>query len=311
MSSETAGRPENVSTSLASSPPGKEAPIASSLPRHYPNPGYLGMSSHSTIFNQVSSSTVPHGEAPEHDARQLVLLFQHDSIEDWHFLEQATSMLGRLDQLDISQLARLVQSWLEQGVNLPLAEPFVAYCSEAATEWTAQTRPSRSSPDYHSATRNRVNFLLQNTQRPINVRQDSGFSAFLGQIVGENFRLEALGIFLTAAARAALDTSFFPSLFTSDRQRRTLIRALSFLGDSCLETCLGLDCLNDLQLVLQYENFILHSQVDGDQSQSFPPRRFMHDFCVDRTLTEEFTPRLPFLEEDGRCCKLTLRSGVS
>lgn len=175
-------------------------------------------------------------------------------------------LLWRLDQLDISQIASLVQSWLERGVNIPLAEPFVAHCSEAVTQWTAQTRPPRSSSDYNTATRNRVNFLLENTQRPINVRQDTGFDALLGQIVGENLRLEALGIFLTAAARAALDTSFFPSLFTSDRQRRTLIRALSFLGDSCLETCLGLDCLNDLQLILQYENLILHSQVDGDQS---------------------------------------------
>lgn len=191
-------------------------------------------------------------------------------MEDWHFLQQATSMLGRLDQLDISQIASLVQYWLERGVNLPLAEPFVSHCCETVTEWTARTRPPRSSPDYNTGTRNRVNFLLENTQRPIDIRQGSGFDAFLGQMVGENLRLEALGIFLTAAARAAVDTSFFPSLFTSDQQRRTFVRALSFLGDSCLETCLSLDCLNDLQLILQYENFILHSQVDGDQSQSLP-----------------------------------------
>ncbi|KAL3417430.1 hypothetical protein PVAG01_11430 [Phlyctema vagabunda] len=37
-------------------------------------------------------------------------------------------------------------------------------------------------------------------------------------------------------------------------------------SDSCIEIAISLDCLNDLQLFLQYENFILHSFVEGDQS---------------------------------------------
>ncbi|KAJ5807319.1 hypothetical protein N7447_010775 [Penicillium robsamsonii] len=55
--------------------------------------------------------------------------------------------------------------------------------------------------------------------------------------------------FLTAAARATLDTCYFPLLFTTDRQRRELIKDISLIGDWCLETYLTLDCLNDLQLV--------------------------------------------------------------
>lgn len=149
--------------------------------------------------------------------------------------------------------------------------PFVSQCTDAVAEWNEHTKSVPSVPEYSSGTRQQVGLLLENTQRTIDMRQTSGFEAFLGQIVGQNLRLETVGIFLTAAARATLDTAFFPSLFTCDAQRRELILTLSFLGDACLETCLALDCLNDLQLVLQYENFILHSQVDGDQSQSFLP----------------------------------------
>ena len=254
----------------SSNSPNNEPSEASSLPRHYPNPGYLGVSSHSTIFNQVFSSTIPHGAVPELSAGQPVPPLQHDSIWRWNLIEKASFLVERVDLLDIPQLACLVRSWIDRGVCLPLAEPFVSRCTEAVVEWTEHTNSIPSAPEYSSVTRQRVSLLLEKTKRAIDVRQTSGFEDLLGQIVGPNLRLEAVGIFLTAAARATLDTVFFPSLFACDAQRRALILTLSFLGDACLEICLALDCLNDLQLVVQYENLILHSQVDGDQSQSLP-----------------------------------------
>ncbi|KAF4969339.1 hypothetical protein FSARC_3414 [Fusarium sarcochroum] len=47
---------------------------------------------------------------------------------------------------------------------------------------------------------------------------------------------------------------------------RGLSRLAMQFSDAFLEIAVSLDCLNDLQLLLQYENFILHSMVDGDQS---------------------------------------------
>jgi hypothetical protein len=55
-------------------------------------------------------------------------------------------------------------------------------------------------------------------------------------------------------------------LFNNGEQRRCLARKLASLSDACLDSCISLDTLTDLQLVLQFENAILHSQVDGDQS---------------------------------------------
>lgn len=76
-----------------------------------------------------------------------------------------------------------------------------------------------------------------------------------------------MGIFFTAPGRASLNVVNFTSLFKYPGQRRDLAKTLTYIGDCCLEICLSLDCLNDRQVMLQYENFILHSQVHGDQSQ--------------------------------------------
>ena len=62
------------------------------------------------------------------------------------------------------------------------------------------------------------------------------------------------------------------------------------LSDRCLEMCLSLDCLNDMQLLLQYENWIIHTFLDGDQSkQTFRSDRFV------------LTARLPFMAETEGC----------
>lgn len=295
--------------SLPVSSPDEENSNASSLPRHYPNPGYLGMSSHSTIFNQVFSSTTAHAAAPQHDVQQPAPPISPaltDSIQDLTILEKGLFALSHLDQLDIPKLASLVRSWLDRGVNLPLAAPFVPQCLKAVANWSNLPRPSWNTSDYRIDARNRVRLLLESTQKPIVVHQDSSFELFVSQILGENLRLEALGIFLTAAARATLDTCSFPALFTTDRQRRELTKTLSLIGDFCLETCLALDCLNDLQLVLQYENFIVHSQVDGDQS------KLLHGLYVANSCSGElkFRSRLPLLAKDGRRRELPFCPGI-
>jgi hypothetical protein len=188
-------------------------------------------------------------------------------IIDQTTLEKANYALSLLDQLQVSALASLVRFWLKKGVNLALAEPFVETCVDAAVEWRELSDPLVGSND----TIQRARDLLENSHRSLMFHKHSTPSEYLQQISGKNLRWESLGIFLTAASRAALDTSSFAPLYNSDERRRGLIKALLYIGDCCLETCLALDCLNDLQLVLQYENLIVHSQVDGDQSQSFFP----------------------------------------
>ena len=73
-------------------------------------------------------------------------------------------------------------------------------------------------------------------------------------------------MFLAAIGGATNEIEFFPPLYRTDEERCRLRRMAANLCDVALEVCLSLDSLNDLQLVLQYENWIVHSYVDGDQS---------------------------------------------
>lgn len=78
-----------------------------------------------------------------------------------------------------------------------------------------------------------------------------------------------LGMFLVALSRAAEDMACYPPMYTTPAGQQRLQKLALHYADQCLEICLSLDCLNDLQLMLQYENFIAHSMIDGDQSKSW------------------------------------------
>lgn len=188
-------------------------------------------------------------------------------------MNSAASAFTRIDQIDVSKITPLVRSWIARGANLPLAGPFVIHCLESVEQWrqllgsvsdNAMPRENLRTSTSNAAY---VKNLVANTQKVIITRQDMGTEEYLAQMLGENLRWEILGLFFTAAARATYDTAYFPTLYTTHEERRELMKALTSLGDCCLEICLELDFLNDLQLILQYENFIVHSQVDGDQSK--------------------------------------------
>jgi hypothetical protein len=104
----------------------------------------------------------------------------------------------------------------------------------------------------------------------LKVRADDTIETFCGLFCRTSARWETLGIFFTAVSRATIDVAQFDGLYNSEQERRALRRLAMRFSDSCLDIALSLDCLNDLQLILQYENFILHSLVDGDQSKCYP-----------------------------------------
>ncbi|KAK7397709.1 hypothetical protein QQX98_012924 [Neonectria punicea] len=200
-------------------------------------------------------------------AQEPVSSASRDMLNGQSLADRASHALNQLIRMDIPRLRKLVQVWLDKKVNLPLAEPFVARCADA-TQDMAALLPSSSIglPEPSAVVVQQAKLLLRNTRRRLVLRRESTVAEYFAQMFGDNLRWESLGIFFNAATRAALDVASFPSLYADDQQRRDLIRALTYVGDCCLETCLALDSMNDLQLILQYENFIVHSQVDGDQS---------------------------------------------
>lgn len=173
--------------------------------------------------------------------------------------------------------------WLAKGANLALAEPFVARCAESVSQLFTS-----HDDDWHLVYARR---LLQNSAKPLQFHEASDLSSIAAQFLDHNARWETLGIFFAAVSRATIDIPFFPTLYTTGEDQYTLRRLATKLSDFALEISLSLDCLNDLQLIVQYENFIVHSYVDGDQSESY--------FCSSaRTTTDQ--PRLPLLAQTRR-----------
>ncbi|CAG7924654.1 unnamed protein product [Penicillium olsonii] len=219
----------------------------------YPNPGYLGSSSHAAIFKHIT----PDGDHGGHQAAPETL--HSDLFGDNHLVLQGADILKHLlTKYELSAMKDLVVFWLAKGANLALAEPFVNQCTRSVSQLFTY-----HDENWHLVYARR---LLHNSAQPLHFNDSSDLDGFSAQFLDHNSRWETLGIFFAAVSRATIDIPFFPSLYATEQQQYTLRRLCTKLCDFALEISLSLDCLNDLQLIMQYENFIVHSYVDGDQS---------------------------------------------
>lgn len=192
------------------------------------------------------------------------MLMQSQSTGENILLIQGADVLRQLlNTFPLAAMKDFVTFWLATGANLALAEPFTEKCTEDMTRlFTSFSQED----NWHLAYAQR---LTQNSREPLKFNGTSDMETFSAQFLDQKFRWESLGIFLSAVSRAAIDISFFPPLFKTEKDQFILRRLSTKLSDLALDIALSLDCLNDLQLVLQYENFIVHTHVDGDQSKKF------------------------------------------
>ena len=226
-----------------------------------PNPGYLGPSSHVAIFNQIDAGALRSVDDTAIASPPTPVLSQ---VTPTSRVNEAADLLLQIqEQFDLISTIPLVTYWLAKGVNLALAESFVVVCRDVVE----QLRPALQTIETGSSLK-LITYLLRNSGQPFDVNAESDFSAYVSQLGDRNPRLECLGIYLTAVARATIDVPFYPPLYTTETERLKLRTLIQSLNDVILGLCLSLEYLNDLQLVLQYENWILHSYMDGDQSES-------------------------------------------
>lgn len=228
---------------------------------HYPNPGYLGLSSHATIFRQLPPAL--HDETDGSQSAHEVGSTQglEAAIEDDQVIQGAKLIEDILKTPQVKLCRVLVDDWITiGGVNLALAGSLVISCAQSAEHTLTQLNESIQTCQELSMK------LFVNSRKSIVLNEHANMDDFLAGFCGENIRWEALGLFFTAISRATLDMSRFTPLYRTEQQRKALRRNTMRYADRCLDFGLSLDCLNDLQLMLQYENFINHSCVDGDQS---------------------------------------------
>lgn len=168
------------------------------------------------------------------------------------------------NSFSLASVNALIASWLAKGVNLALAEPFVKTSLDSIDRlWT---EISDHAEDWHI---NLSRQLLHHARSPLVNHGMTTMSDFVRLSCGRDIRLETLGIYLTAAARASIELPFFHPLYVDLKQRDRFRRSVTQLADHILDLCLAFDHLDDLQLVFQYENWILHSYTDGDQSELY------------------------------------------
>ncbi|KAG0645056.1 Quinic acid utilization activator [Hyphodiscus hymeniophilus] len=185
---------------------------------------------------------------PEHSVNEADIAYGAKLVEK---IQQCTNVLS---------CSRLVTAWISKEVNLALAG--------SLTKKSAQTMEhifdglNGETDEALHISRN----LFLHSSRPLAIERTSTFDHFCASFCTESARWETIGLFFTAVARATIDLTSFGSLFTTEQQCLGLQKLATRFSDQCLDIALSLDCLNDLQLLLQYENFINHSFVDGDQS---------------------------------------------
>ena len=225
----------------------------------YPNPGYLGSSSHDTIFkrldasSQDSSSTLSLSVGANGVNASVPLASSIAFKRAVWAIEQARA------GLDYDSCGDLTTQWLNTGLNFALAGPLTASCAESAVKKLHRgTYPAIQT----------CHELFVNSARPISAGPGSTLEAYCDNFcsVG-NIRWETLGIFFTSLSRALNDLQNCGSPFHTREQRRRFQKLSLALADECLEAVMSLDCLNDLQLIFQYELFNAHSVADGDQSK--------------------------------------------
>jgi hypothetical protein len=251
-------------------------------PHHrYPNPGYIGSSSGFAIFNEVQSMSETPVDENVHSPFDPPAEMPVDTLEDQSILPRATHVLDRLYHIDIEQLAALILVWVDTGASLALAESFVLGCVHDMLEFSRTRRTAGFESGSLAQTRadaQQARLLSRNTCRPIVLTGNSTFDAYLGQMTGPNRRWETLGLFFVASAKAASEVEMFPALYANNDDGKKLAKSMTYLIDCCLELCLGFDCLNDLQLILQYEQFHTHSGIYGETS--FRAWRIMGDLAT-------------------------------
>lgn len=163
-------------------------------------------------------------------------------------------------------LKSLIAQWRATGSNLALAELITDSCVDAVGISLASTSKDQPWP------REFERPLLRNSQRGLAVSTTSTISDFIHQFTGRNIRWETTGVFFAAVVRASFETTVFPRLYEVSSQRVALISRTVELLDALTEMCLSFDCMDELRLILQYENFIAHSYVAGIRCKFSWPR---------------------------------------
>ena len=164
-------------------------------------------------------------------------------------------------RVDAEAFKGLVSFWLTKGTNLVLGGFLTEACVSNVTDTLG------SLPDDLVSRNQLARSFFKNSSRRHVFSRTTTLASYVEDVSQTNIRWEALIIALVALGRASIDVPHYPGLYTTQAEQDVFQKLVTSLSDSCLELALSCDRMDELLLICQYENWILHSVIDGDQSE--------------------------------------------
>lgn len=240
-------------------------PVVTSTTARYPNPGYQGSSSLSNVFDQIPADTTYPPAISPLDRLHDPLHTHCNLVSEEQIAYGARVLEGLVVTIPGAASSRILNSWTGRGNNLSAADAVAVKCYTAAAKLVDDLQSKKRAASQISQE------LFDRSSQPLHAGAITTLDEYCDQFCGSNVRWETLGLFVTAVTRASGDFAVFEGLYDHE-SRHTFQRAAMHTSDNLLYLCLSLDRLDDLQLLLQYENFILHSCTEGDQSKTAASR---------------------------------------
>ncbi|KAH7174934.1 uncharacterized protein B0J16DRAFT_404785 [Fusarium flagelliforme] len=182
----------------------------------YPNPGYLGSSSHTALFNHVRKGNgEPFTQGSEEGGQEISPRF--DASIDKNLVVVGTQLLKELSCLpNILTYFDLVQNWVVKGANMGLVEPLTQPCSQntrlvlSTLVGNPEMAPSVSQS------------LFAQSSLPMSANATTTIEDFCNGFDKPKARWETIALFFTAACRAATDIPYVVGVYDTHHDRQNI-----------------------------------------------------------------------------------------
>ena len=221
-------------------------------------PGFLGSTSYAAVFTEGESQI----GLDTDDVHPAVV--PASSPED-ALVKEGAAVLALLSDFPVYE--PFLEQWLDYARGIALTSPFIPQCliSIKSDLYNPFVRAKSGRALLYAS-----EMLFKNSSKPLKMPSNMTFQQYHTLFTGENLRWEAIGMVfaavgLSASIMVAADATLELTK-TASTDKRSLAHRMLEASDSCIAFLEQTGHLNDPQMWLIYENFLLMSQIVGDSS---------------------------------------------
>lgn len=241
----------------------------------YPDPGFQGLSSSTTILEAIeygaandydSNQSTPSGGDMDNSGDEDIESAQCQAIlrGGTAIVEQGVQVLEMVADIVMrGTLQRIFDHWVERDLESHAGSFLVASFLRTIT---SELCNEASSPDKRSHLTQLSHRLFNAGSVPVEVSQAKTLDDFVTRHTGRNLRWETIGTVLALAGNAASDIRAPHAAFDTEKERQATCKCLLDACTRCASICESLDVLNDVFVIFLHETFLFYSVYFGDQS---------------------------------------------